>query len=220
MGCRRHKIQQWVGMPAQDSSTVIQQSCAPQSAGTKTTSCPENQEGGIQPYRHRVVLGTSKDLCSHWQGAASDLPAVMWIHSLPSKSRSVPTAVTGCCSKAKGSLLSHIPHRGFARFLVSQNSQLPCYPRHLYTLSMHCDGCENIHVLPGHPNTKLLSCLLLWVLDTSVQHTMEKFQSPSLPFWAVGLPQCLIVLRKGDNQGIVLASISHCSGALGELGPL
>lgn len=94
-------------------------------------------------------------------------------------------------------------------------SQAPvCAPR------TQCDGCEDIHVLPGYPSTKVLSCLLFWALDTSVQHTMEEFQSRNLPFWAVSLPQCLIVPRKGDNQRIVLASISHCSGALGELGPL
>jgi len=52
--------------------------------------------------------------------------------------------------------------------------------------------------------------------NTSLKH----FKGKICHFGVVILPQSLIVPRKGDNQRIVLASISHRAQSLGKLGPL
>lgn len=149
--------------------------CIPVHPSLQGQRLPPAQEGGIQPHRHRVVLRTSKDLCSLWQGAASGLPAALWIYSLPSKSRSVPTAVTGCCSKVKGS--PSVPHitQGLCR-VFSFSEQLPCHPRYLYIPQaltvMGVRMSTSSQAIPT-PNYSAVCCSGSL---TRLQHTMEKFQ--------------------------------------------
>lgn len=100
---------------------------------------------------------------------------------------------------------SHLSHRGCASFQFLRTASFSATPG-------VCEHPEHtlwwVWGYPRPPRPSQHQITQLWVLDMSVQHTMGKFQSPDVPFWAVGLSQCLIVPRKGDNQRIVLASIS------------